>query len=65
MWGVVKRIEPLKCRFEKIFRILGLWLQGSHLDEVDAEFCFPFACCGLHERKFFGANLAEFASFHS
>ncbi len=32
---------------------LRLLLQASHLDEVDAGFWFPFAWCGLHERKIF------------
>ncbi len=32
---------------------LGLWLEASNLDDVDAEFWFLFACCGLHERNIF------------
>ncbi len=54
MWGLAMRIsvrgwkvgvDPLYYRnLEMPF--LGLWLQGSNLDEVDAGSWFPFACCG-------------------
>ncbi len=37
-------IETLKCIFEKTC----LWLQGSHLDGVSAEFWFPSPCCTIN-----------------
>ncbi len=42
---------------------LGLWLQGSHLDEVNTGLWFSFAC--YMSENFLGANFAELASFHS
>ncbi len=49
MWGVVMLISVRGWKVGVDPYLFDLWLQGIHLDEVDAEFWFTFACCGLLE----------------